>query len=44
MENENAMNPKNIELVEVETIRSAWKEITAKQKVCAFYKTSDDDG
>lgn len=44
METQDTMNSKNMLLIEVETIRSYWKDVTSKQKVCSFYKASDEDG
>ena len=44
MEVQDTMNPKNINLVEVETICNSWKEIKSEQTVCAFYKVNNEDG
>ena len=35
------MEPKNIDLTEVETLRNTWNRITSKQSVCAFYMERD---
>ena len=36
------MNPNNIELVEVNTLRNSWKKVSTKQYVCAFYNERDE--
>ena len=36
------MNPKELELTDVETLRSKWKRVTTKQSVCAFYMARDE--
>ena len=36
------MNPKELELTDVETLKSKWKRVTTKQSVCAFYMARDE--
>ena len=36
------MNPKELELNDVETLRSKWKRVTTTQTVCAFYIERDE--
>ena len=36
------MNPKELELTDVETLRSKWKRVTTKQSFCAFYTARDE--
>ena len=36
------MNPKELELTDVKTLRSKWKRLTTKQSVCAFYIERDE--
>ena len=36
------MNPKELELTDVETLRCKWKRVTTKQTICAFYMARDE--
>ena len=36
------MNPKELELTDVEKFKGTWKQVTTKQSVCAFYMARDE--
>ena len=36
------MNPNNIELTDIDTLRNSWKIVSSKQSVCAFYMERDE--